>query len=338
MKERTIRVVALALLCLRATVARAEGADDVTRLAARNLGTSGVEAYQAQDYATTSEKLEKAYRALRVPSLGLWSARALGKLGKLIEAGERYRETTRLDVDSGERAVQEQARADAATELEQLSPQIPNVIVKIVGSDPEQTTITIDGVPLSTALLGEKRPANPGKHQIKASYGDQSASGELQLVAGQTKTLTLHFGAAATGQATGTTEESTAPPSSAPPSTAPAVDNATAKSGSTRRTLGFVTIAVGGAGLVLGGVTGGLALSKKSSIDDNPRCAGNKCAPSEASLVSSYQTLRTLSTVGFVAGAVVLAGGVVLLVTAPKSGEQTALVINPGQIILSRSF
>jgi hypothetical protein len=324
--------VALLLVWVWPIAARAQAVDDATRQAARNLGMSGVEAYQAQDYATASAKLEKAYRALKVPSLGLWSARALVKVDKLIEAGERYQEVQRLDSTGGDRAVQEQARADAAKELEQLSPQIPNLVIAVVGADAERTRITIDGVALNTALVGEKRPVNPGQHRIEASSGAEAVSGAIQLSLGQTKTFTIRFGAAPAG--------GDPPPAPAGTETAHASTPAsvTGSGHSGRSTLGFVTIAVGGAGLVLGSVTGALAMVKKSEIDDNPRCKSNQCAPSELSLVKSYSSLTTISSIGFIAGAVVLTGGVVLVWTAPNDPEQTALIIGPGSLLLSRSF
>jgi hypothetical protein len=45
--------------------------DEATRTAARALGTAGVEAFEAGDMNTASDKLEKAYQLLKVPSLGL---------------------------------------------------------------------------------------------------------------------------------------------------------------------------------------------------------------------------------------------------------------------------
>jgi hypothetical protein len=327
--------VALLLVLTWPLAARAQAVDDATRQAARNLGMSGVEAYQAQDYATASEKLEKAYRALKVPSLGLWSARALVKVDKLIEAAERYREVQRLDSVGGDRAVQEQARVDAAKELEQLTPQIPSIVVEVVGADVERTHVTIDGVALNTALIGEKRPVNPGRHQIKAASGDEATSGDLQLALGQTKTFTFRFGAAPAGAGSGTTQVSQ--PTETTGVSKPAIPAAGA-SHSGRRALAFVTIAVGGAGLVVGGVTGALAIGKKGEIDDNPQCRSNQCAPSESSLVDSYSALRTVSSIGFIAGAVVLSSGVVLLLTAPNDPEQTALIVGPGSLGLSRSF
>jgi hypothetical protein len=48
--------------------------------------------------------------------------------------------------------------------------------------------------------------------------------------------------------------------------------------------------------------------------------------------------LRTVSSIGFIAGAVVLSSGVVLLLTAPNDPEQTAIRVGPGSLALSRSF
>src|SRR5689334_3893827 len=97
---------------------------DSARAGARDLGPGGVEAYQGGNYTLATDKLGRAFEILRVPSLGLWSARALAKSGKLVEASERYLVVTRLDA-SGDIAVQNQAKAEAATEREALLPKIP---------------------------------------------------------------------------------------------------------------------------------------------------------------------------------------------------------------------
>jgi hypothetical protein len=55
-----------------------------------------VNAYLDEDYQLAESRLESAYAVLRVPSLALWSARALEKNGKLIEAARRYLEATKL--------------------------------------------------------------------------------------------------------------------------------------------------------------------------------------------------------------------------------------------------
>jgi hypothetical protein len=92
---------------------------------------------------------------------------------------------------------------------------------------------------------------------------------------------------------------------------------------------------VGGAGLALGGITGILALGKRKSIDDSENCKDDQCYPAEQPLADSYNSLRTWSSVGFIAGGALAATGVVLLLAGPSahastgSGPSAALLISP---------
>jgi hypothetical protein len=324
-KKSTLAAFALALLL--PNLAAAQVVDDGTRRAARILGSAGVEAFEAQDYATASDKLERAYSTLKAPSLGLWSARALAKLGKLLEAAERYQEVVRLEITGGDRAVQLQAQADAATELDRLSARVPNLVVKLTGATAANTSVTIDDAPLATALIGERRPVNPGKHHIKGVSAGKTVEQDVSVAEGETKPVELGF----TGPANVTP----------PPEVAAASgqsDSPVAAPGFPRRTVAFVVLGVGGAGLVLGGVAGVLAVGKKSDIDENDNCLNNQCLQSEKDVVGSYRTWRTVSSVGLIGGAVLASVGVGLLLTSPKQPEQTALVLGPGSITLSRRF
>src|SRR5262245_41613860 len=102
-----VRTLLLSLsLGLGVAHAQSKSVDPATRAAARDLGSAGVKAYQEGDYATATEKLEKAYALLPMPSLGLWSARALAKQNKLVAASERYLEVGRLEVSGGDAEVQ----------------------------------------------------------------------------------------------------------------------------------------------------------------------------------------------------------------------------------------
>jgi hypothetical protein len=316
-------VVALAV----SLPARAQQVDEGTRAAARDLGYAGVEAFEAGNFAVASGKLEKAFRVLKVPSLGLWSARALLKLGRLLEASERYREVGRLEVRGGDGEVQRQAQADAARELELLVSRIPGVTLQIEGGGLPDDQVTLDGTPLALELIGENRPVNPGRHRLEARRGDALAEAEVSVAEGEKKTVVLRFeGAAAI------------PPSSSRATAAPAT-RAAPKPGSTRRTLGFVALAAGGVGLGVGAVTGFLAMGKHGEIEDNPRCVSDRCATSEQGLVDSYSSLRSFSTVGFVAGGVLAATGVVLILTSKSSSRpQTGLRLHPRSVALFGSF
>jgi hypothetical protein len=90
--------------------------------------------------------------------------------------------------------------------------------------------------------------------------------------------------------------------------------------------LGFVAIGAGGLGLVLGGVTGGLAMSKRSSLESSG-CTDTRCPHDKQSDVNKLDTLRLVSTVGFIAGGVLAAGGITLLLSAPSSEHQVGAVL-----------
>ena len=321
---------------LFAQQAMGQEVDDATRASARQLGYSGVEAFEAQDYKTASDRLERAYRVLEVPTLGLWSARALVKLGKLVQAQERYLKVGRLAPGGGDAEVQRKAQADAAKELAALTPRIPSVIIDLQGAEPADIKLTLDGLSLSSDLVGEPRPVDPGAHTLVGLRGSEKRQVAFTLAEAAQQHVTLSFQQSVAAAAAAPT--SSAAPNAVAGSTAPPVD--APKSSSTQRTLGWVAITVGGAGLIFGGVTGAVAISKKNGLDGSVGCKGNACPTLQQDNVDSYNSMRTLSSVGFIAGGVVAAAGVVLVLTAPSPAPapSAALWLSPNQAGIRGSF
>ena len=94
----------------------------------------------------------------------------------------------------------------------------------------------------------------------------------------------------------------------------------------------------------MGGVAGGLALSKHDSLVDSAACDPDECLPSARSDVSGLDTLRTVSTTGFIVGGVLTATGVALLLTSKSStevgqhGRPVAIRLSPSGIAASGVF
>jgi len=88
-----------------------------------------------------------------------------------------------------------------------------------------------------------------------------------------------------------------APP--APVAPPPAEPARTGLSG--RRIGAIVSFGIGGAGLVMGAVTGGLAIGKKSTVNEGCGIGGDPTACNAAgfSAASSLKTLGAASTAGF---------------------------------------
>lgn len=298
----------------------AQNSESTERAAARRLGYAGVEAYQAEKFALASEKLEKAYGVLHAPSLGLWSARALVKIGKLVEAADRYVEVTRLPLGDGDAQVQKKAQADAQAELATTQSSIPSVLIRLEGGEASSTVLTIDGARVSSQLAGEATPLDPGAHKIEGKSGEAHATSDVTLAPGEQKEVVLHFPVTKPAAANGAASAPTASAVGAVQAS-PSPDRAAANGGP-RRTLGWAALGGGAFGLVVGGITGGLALSKRSQLDENPGCKDDhSCPKSLGADVSSLNTMRTISSVGFIAGGVLTATGIVLVLTSPSKGS-----------------
>lgn len=291
-------------------------AGDATRSAARKLGVDGVHAYEAGKYDVAMDRLERAFKVLAVPSLGLWSARALEKNGRLVEAAERYVKTTRLPVDSSsDRAVQEQAKKDAASEHEALVSRIPNLIVELRNANEGDVQVTVAGAAINPALVGTPFPANPGRVEVVAESGGARVEATTTLVEGQTATVVLDFAGTTSAASDGTPTD---PPRTESRSGDSAVgaDSGRTGGGAFRPIAGWTAVGLGAGGLAVGLVTGLMAQDKFSALG----CESNGSCPigSSDDDIASINDLRTVSTIAFIAGGVLAAGGITLLLIPPK--------------------
>jgi hypothetical protein len=326
------RLVPVAALCAAFFCghAFAQEADDATRAAARTLGYAGVESYQVGDFEAASAKLEKAYQVLQVPSLGLWSARALEKRGLWVEAAERYRQIARLPLGAGEAAVQQKAQIDARDELSALEPKLPKVIIELEGAEVDQVTLRVDGKPVATALIGVELPMNPGAHRIEGVRGEEVVVSELTLEAAHRETVTLRFREIA----------ETAVPAAAPspePSAAVAQDEALSADGTfVTDTLPWILIGTGVAAAAAGTVTYVIADGHNTEIDE--KCPDRECGEEHTQLVSEFNTLKIVYPALWISGGVLTAAGSAILVFRPGKESEVSLHVSPGALWASGRF
>lgn len=289
--------------------------DDAARAAARAAGREGIAALESGDLPTAVDRLSRAYDIVRVPTLGLWYARALAKSGRLVEAAERYYEVTRLELSEGIVRDQQQAQADAKSELLALQPRIPVLTLTVRGAA-KGCEVILDGNRVPEKLLGLATPINPGSHRIQAKQGKLMDEQTVELNEGDKRSVELNLTASTSlPDAASATAVATSPQPNPPTSSA-----ATSR-GSTQRTIGWITLGVGGVATTAGVVTGILGISKRRQLDDSNHCVNTTCSSEEHGQLDTYNRLRTLSTVGFVVGATGLAAGAALLLTAPKPNE-----------------
>lgn len=309
---RLLPVLALLAFVGVTSPTQALAADAATRSAARDLGHEGIAAFHAGDYAKASELLETAFATMKVPTLALWSARALEQNGKLVEAAERYYEATRLPLDEArEHQPQLAAQAEAQTAYKALKPRIPKVVLRIEGAEASAVDVRINGEKVAPSLYAAGRPTNPGAIEVVATVGGRTVTVTEVLAEGERKTVTLSFAAAA---ATTTAAEEFARTEQRDPGASEARDASGASNW--QRPVGWAGVGLGAAGLVFGAVTGIVALDKYGQL--NAACPGGECPPSQTDANGSYNDFRVMSSTGFIVGAVLGAAGVTLLLTAPK--------------------
>jgi hypothetical protein len=242
-------------------------------------------------------------------------------LGQLLEASERYLEVTRLDVSSGDVAVQKQAQAEAAMEREALLSRIPSIVVQLERFDPSQVTVLLDGTPIPNSLLGEKRPVNPGRHQIEASQAEHRSKVEITLEEGAHETVRLDSSSFASTQMS--------KPDTEPVSRA----DTPASSGISLRMIGLV---VGGIGVVGLGVGTGFAVRAKgldAEAKANDHCDSTGCDATGRPLNQQSLQAADISTVSFIAGGVLVAAGVTLYVVGGRARNESEVSLGVSPLI-----
>jgi hypothetical protein len=304
-------------LALASSTVEAQQIDERSRSAARELAEQGVTALQSGDTNGAIDKLERAYQIMHLPTVGLWSARALAKGGQLVSAAERYNDVSRWS--GGNDARQAQAQADATRERDELLPRIPNVTLAVEGAKASEVTVTLDGEPVLAALVGAPQPVDPKHHVAKATRGAESAEQAFDIAEGQNLSVSLKFGAAAAPAATPTAASVSTQPLAAS-SGPPEVDKTSSSGWGTQKIIG---VSLGGAGLVAAVVSGiftGSALSKKSDADKY--CHGSACTDQKGvNLLDDARSAGNIATITGVAGIALIGAGVVVFLTAPSSKE-----------------
>jgi hypothetical protein len=344
---RVIRPVLLAVAfgfalaaCGSPAVAQEEGASSDPRIAARALGYAGVEAYQVGDYAAADLKLQRAFALLPAPSLGLWSARALVKLGRLVEASERYKEVVLLVVAAGDTTIQKHAQAEAADEREALLRRIPSVTLRLKDGNWAGVIVAIDGAPIAATAVAKPILANPGKRMIEArrTTGARSVQGStarvvVELSEAEHASVVLEFG----DQNPPTKVETPALlglDAAGDDLPAPRQPDSDSDNSDVWRTGGWVSAGIGGSLLVASGISGLVAWSKLDDFD----CSRDPCQSPNRDDVDTYGSLRSFSTIGYVAGGVLLAAGLFVLYEYREPESDLSLKLGASSATLEGRF
>ncbi|APR80015.1 Hypothetical protein A7982_05362 [Minicystis rosea] len=277
---------------LIAPAARADNVDPTARSTARKLGQDALKLYDSGDYGAALEKFNTADSLVPAPTLGLYAARCLVKLGRLVEASERYLEVTRMQLERGAPSLMRKAQAEAVTEREKLLPTIPMLEVKVDGPQGDGVTYTFDDKPMLPGLVGEKRPVDPGKHRATVKRADIEVAQEIIVKGSEAATLVLKL----------------------PPLPPRPIERMPPL-----RVAGWVGIGVGIAGGLFGAVNGVLAITQQQSLASACTAGNTLCPPSVAGKIATYNVVTKLTTIGIITGIAGLGFGIPAVAATPKT-------------------
>jgi hypothetical protein len=282
--------------------------------AARSLGLQGIKLADSGDCKGAIDKLSRAESLYHAPSILGRLGECQVQVGQIVLGTENLNRVVREQLAPNAPAAFKAAQERAKGVLNAALPKIARLTVKVEPAD-AKPQVTVAGATIPPALIGVERPTDPGTHEVVVSasgYLEQKTS--VTLAEGGTQELAVKLEKDPNAVAA-------APPPPPPPPppqeqsaivaapSGPPSDNGVGKK---NNTLAFVALGVGGAGLVVGGVTGFLALGKKSDLEG---CVNQKCPSSQSDTLDGAKTMATVSTVGFAVGFVGVGVGVVLLLT-----------------------
>ena len=253
-------------------------------------------------------KLQSADALDPGPALEVDLAQAQVGAGKLVEASKTLAAVT---ASTESTLPARKAREAAKRALVAVKARVATVKVRVKGAPSGRATVQVDDEEVDASA---EISVNPGYHSVGAAAGGfTAAQREVTLAEGAHAEVTLELTAA---HPVAVEEKKTTPGSRAP---------------------GAVLTVLGGAGLVAGGVFGGLAFAKTSAARST--CSGDVCPPSSADAIATSKTYGNVSTGALIGGGALALTGIILLIVPPHgsaspddSGKGAAVApsIGPG--------
>jgi PEGA domain len=304
-------------MVLGGAVARAEPSP-ADRATARALADEAGDALDKKNYEVAMDKFERADALVHAPTLLLGVARAQVGLSKFVEAQENYQRILREGVPPGAPPAFAKALQDAERELKAIAPKLAWVTISV--KEPPTSVVNVDGSEIPRAALDVKRAVNPGQHVVKATAdGYEPGTRTFTAVEGESTAVSLKLERRASVASAPAPE----PRNDANATASMTTSRPEGSSPSRQKTYGWIGLGVGGAGIVVGSITGLMAMSRHSTLESD--CPEGRCRPEGQGTIDGFRSIATVSTVSFIVGGVAAAAGGALLLTAP-SATQTAHV------------
>jgi hypothetical protein len=278
---------------------------------ARKLVKSGRTKLKSGDVSGAIADLKAAHAIMGVPTTGLALGKAQIEAKQLVEARDTLLSVERIVEAPREPRQFTDAREQAKALAKEIEPRIPQLQIELEGAkEPAEVRVRVDDIEIKSAALSAPLSLNPGPHVVVASVGEREKRTEVTLIEGQKESLVLDVSGLITEREP--TIAPREPPADAAPGTNPLV---------------YIGFGVAGAGVLVGSITGVMALSKKSSVDDE--CVDDRCPPSTHDDIDSGRTLGNVSTIAFVVAGVGAGVGIYGLLSGGAEPEAEKAGVSP---------
>lgn len=315
MRSSRLLSAASCLLVLVALGAPSLGAEPTPadKAAAKKAYTEARALAKAGKHVEALALFRRAHELAPTPVTRLDLALELAGQAQLVEAHALASSIDELPVTATETQKSKEARKQALELETSLAARIPRV--QLVFDPPGDAEVTVDGKPLAPEQVNKPLLLDPGPHEIVAKRGAIVASNTLTLVEADRPDVRMSLKPGAPEPA-----PTPPPPPARLPEPAPVVPPPPPPREDGLHPSVPILLGVGGASLLTGVITGGVAWSQVGELEAG--CPNGRCPPPMHDLLATHEALGAASTATFViGGAAALAGGVVWIVQATTDGS-----------------
>lgn len=335
LRARCVAFVLTAGVLASAPDARAADPSEGGSAAAESLFQEARKLMDGKRFAEACPKLVASHKLAPAVGTLLNLADCYERAGQLASAWARFHEAIALAQRLG-RPDREKTAKDRAEKLE------PRLIRLSIVAPEKDVEVKLDGNVLDAAVLGSAVPIDAGKHSIEATAKGKKPFSTTIDVSDRTRSPSVEIPAldpdpSASASGTGADEGNGGngtEPNDRPPS-----------DGSTQRYISYALMGVGVVGVGVGAFFGLRTSSKWSEAQTH--CTGVECDRDGVVLATEAKNAGTVSTISFIAGGLLLAGGAALFFTTPKGPPKPTSAIAPrnvrvgvglGSVVVGGSF
>jgi hypothetical protein len=271
---------------------------------------------QTHDYAQALDDATKAEALYHAP-FHLWIiGDALVGMGRMAEAMEVFERLVSEPLAPKAPEAFRKAQEEGQRRLKELTARVPSLLLIAKGPSPSTVKATVDGKPLSLASGVATR----------FDAGERSIHAEAPGYAPVDQTVTLPAKGGVVVIDASFVPLPTRPVAPPRPTAERAAQEARVQKPSPAPWIG--ALAVGGAGLAVGGVAGGVFLSRLSAL--KARCPMNQCASTDEPEARTIGTIGNVSTAALVVGGVGVAAGAVIVIVQRSKAPRPSVPVTMG--------